>query len=103
VNQAKKTLYEECRFVGRFAVRLLLEPTISEERIAAVIKEKRIGELETLAVRGLLRLLVTANVPRSPILVTLIMEAIRYSETSVLTNHTALTTQVTAFFIVTAV
>jgi hypothetical protein len=35
---------------------------------------------------SVLRFLVTANVPSSPILVTLIMEAIRSSETSVLTR-----------------
>jgi hypothetical protein len=36
--------------------------------------------------RSLLQLLVTANVPRSPILVTLMMEAIFSFETSVLTT-----------------
>jgi hypothetical protein len=35
--------------------------------------------------RSLRRLLVTANVPSSPILVTLMMEALIFSETSVLT------------------
>jgi hypothetical protein len=34
------------------------------------------------------RLLVTANIPSSPILVTLIMEALSSSETSVLTRST---------------
>jgi hypothetical protein len=39
--------------------------------------------------RGLIRLLVTANVvPSSPILVTMMMDAIRYSETSILTKAT---------------
>jgi hypothetical protein len=38
--------------------------------------------------RSLRRLLVTANVPSSPILVTLMMEALRSSETSVLTRAT---------------
>jgi hypothetical protein len=37
---------------------------------------------------SVLRLLVTANVPSSPILVTLMMEAIHSSETSVLTRAT---------------
>jgi hypothetical protein len=37
---------------------------------------------------NVLRLLVTANVPSSPILVTLMMEALRSSETSVLTRAT---------------
>jgi hypothetical protein len=35
-----------------------------------------------------LRLLVTANIPSSPILVTLMMEALSSSETSVLTGAT---------------
>jgi hypothetical protein len=43
-------------------------------------------ELITMYVR--FRLLVTTNIPSSPILVTLIMEAIHYSETSVLTKST---------------
>jgi hypothetical protein len=38
--------------------------------------------------RSVLRLLVTANVPSSPILVTLMMVAILSSETSVLTRAT---------------
>jgi hypothetical protein len=37
---------------------------------------------------SVLRLLVTANVPSSPILVTLMMEAIHWSKTSVLTRAT---------------
>jgi hypothetical protein len=51
----------------------------SEEYIASVIREKTIGEI----------VLVTANVvPISPILFTLTMEAIRSSETSILTRAT---------------
>jgi hypothetical protein len=38
--------------------------------------------------RNLLRLLVTAHIPSSPILVTLMREAIRTSETPVLTSAT---------------
>jgi hypothetical protein len=38
--------------------------------------------------RSVLRFLVTANVPSSPILIILMMEAIRSSETSVLTRAT---------------
>jgi hypothetical protein len=38
--------------------------------------------------RSVLRLLVTANVPSSPILVTLMMEALSSSKTSVLTRPT---------------
>jgi hypothetical protein len=47
-------------------------------------------------------MLVTANVPSSPILVTLMVEAILSSETSVLVSL-GVTPQKTAFFIVTAV
>jgi hypothetical protein len=72
---------------------------VSEELSASVIRVTRIGELvPTLAVtsnrahfvflRSVRRLLVRANVPRSPILVTLMMEALRSSETLVLTTAT---------------
>jgi hypothetical protein len=48
-----------------------------------------IGELgTTLPVTSVLQLLVTANFPSSPILVTLMMEALRSSETSDLTRAT---------------
>jgi hypothetical protein len=73
----------------------------SEELSASIIRVTRIDELgRTLAVtscrrkdfvflRSARRLLVIANVVlRSPIIVTLIMEALRYSETSVLTRAT---------------
>jgi hypothetical protein len=53
----------------------LVRTDVSKERIAAINR--------------VLRLLVTANgVPSSPILVTLMMEAIRSSETSVLIRST---------------
>jgi hypothetical protein len=81
---------------------VLVRTDVLEERIASIIRVTRIGELgTTLAVtsnrsahyvvflRSVLRLLVTANaVPSSPILVTLIMEALRSSETSVPTRAT---------------
>jgi hypothetical protein len=55
-------------------------------------------------VSGVRGLLFTANVvPSSPILVTLIMEVIRSSETSVLTERQGVTSQKTALFIGTAV
>jgi hypothetical protein len=62
---------------------------VSEEHIASIIMVTRISELETtLAVTSsVLRLLVTANVPSWPILVTMMMET-RSSETSVLTRVT---------------
>jgi hypothetical protein len=54
----------------------------SEERSACIIRVRRMGEL-----RSVLRLLVTANfVPSPPILVTLMTEALRSFETSVLTR-----------------
>jgi hypothetical protein len=67
----------------------LVRTDVSEERIASVIRVTRLGELgSALAVtRGVLRLLVIANVvPSSPILVTLMVETIRSSRTSVLTR-----------------
>jgi hypothetical protein len=61
----------------------LVRTDVSEELSASIIRVRRIGELET-SVR---RLLLTANVvPSSPILVTLIMETLSSSETSVLTR-----------------
>jgi hypothetical protein len=82
----------------------LVKSNVSEERIASIIRAERIDELGTsLAVstlrrnttssiiflRSVRRLLVTAYVvPSSPILVTLMVEAIRSSETSVLTRAT---------------
>jgi hypothetical protein len=73
----------------------LVRTDVSEELSASFITVSRIGELgTTLAVtsnRGMLRgnsrLLVTASVvPSSPILVTLMKEALSSSETSVLTK-----------------
>jgi hypothetical protein len=71
---------------------VLVRTDVSEESSASIIRVTRIGELGTaraLFFRSVLRLLVTANVvPSSPILVTLMKEAIRSSETSVLTRAT---------------
>jgi hypothetical protein len=80
----------------------LVRTDVSEELCAPFIRVTRIDELGTLAVtsnRRTLRintknsisscwLVVTVNVPSSPILVTLIKEALSSSETSVLTRVT---------------
>jgi hypothetical protein len=70
---------------------VLLRTDVSEECITSIIRVT-IGELgTTLAVtaRSVLQLLVSANVaPSSEILVNLMMEAIRSSETSVLRKDT---------------
>jgi hypothetical protein len=92
----------------------LVKTDVSEELTASIIRVTRFGELgTTLAVtinrcklrrntkyskyntiqykvflRSVRRLLVTANVPSSPILVTLMMEALGSSETLVLTRAT---------------
>jgi hypothetical protein len=77
----------------------LVRTDVSEELTASIIRVTRIGELGKLAVttiqetlciffRSVPRLLVTANVPSSPILVTLMMEAVSSFETSVLTRAT---------------
>jgi hypothetical protein len=77
----------------------LVRTDVSEEPGASFIRVTKIGELGTSAVtskkykyfvflRSVLRLLVTANVPSSWILVTVMMEALSSSETSVLTRAT---------------
>jgi hypothetical protein len=67
----------------------LVRTDVSEERIASIIRVTRFGELYTLFLSSVRRLLVTANaVPSSPILVTLMMEAICSSEMSILTRAT---------------
>jgi hypothetical protein len=79
----------------------LVRTKVSEELSTSIIRVTRIGELGTLAVtsnvldckefvflRSVRLLLVTANVPSSQILVTLMIEALRSSETSVLTRAT---------------
>jgi hypothetical protein len=75
----------------------LVRTNVSYERIAFIIRVIRVGELGTTqAVTGnivllcrVLRLLVTADVVlSSPILLALLMEAIRSSETSVVTRST---------------
>jgi hypothetical protein len=94
-------------FSGMLRRVVLVRTHVSEEGIASIIRVTRIGELGTLAVttnRSMLRrnsmysyvflrrahrLLVTDNViPSSLILVTLMIEVMRYSETSVLTRTT---------------
>jgi hypothetical protein len=73
---------------------VLVITDVSEEPSASFIRVTRICELgTTLAVtssrRSVCRLLVTASVvPSSPILVTLMKEALSFSETSVLTRAT---------------
>jgi hypothetical protein len=61
-------------FSGMLRHVALVRTDVSEERIASII----------------IRLLVIANVPSSPILFTLMMEAIHSSDTSVLTRATLL-------------
>jgi hypothetical protein len=67
----------------------LVRTNVSEQRIASIIRMARIGELGTTLRVTVLRLLVTANVvSSSPIPVTLMMEAISYSEMLALTRTT---------------
>jgi hypothetical protein len=75
----------------------LVRTDVSEECGASINRVTRIGELGTSAVtnnqctlrRNTFRsVVVTANVPSSPILVTLTMEALSSFEMSVLTNAT---------------
>jgi hypothetical protein len=78
----------------------LVRTDCSEELSASFIRVTRIGKLgTTLAVSSVHRLLVTASVvPSSPILVTLMMEALSSSETSVLQESHSVTSQKTPFF-----
>jgi hypothetical protein len=76
----------------------LVRTDVSEELCVSFVRVTRIGELRTtltvtskyqvVFLRSLRRLLVTANVPSSPILVTLMKEVLSFSETSVLTSAT---------------
>jgi hypothetical protein len=67
----------------------LVRTEVSKEFSASIIRVTRIGELGTLSVssphvvflRSVRRLLVTANVPTSPILVILMLEAVSSFET----------------------
>jgi hypothetical protein len=75
---------------GMLRLVALVRTDFSDELSASFIRVTRIGELgTTLAVTSLRQLLVTANVvPSSPILVTLMKEALSSSETSALTRAT---------------
>jgi hypothetical protein len=65
----------------------LVKINVSEERSASFIRVTRIVELGLVFLRSVRRLLVTASVvPSSPILVTLMMEVLSSSETSVFTR-----------------
>jgi hypothetical protein len=83
----------------------LVRTDVFEERSPSFIKVTRIGDLgTTFAVTSNRRTLrritpVTANVRSSPILVTLMKEALSSFETSVLTRATRLTSQKTAFLL----
>jgi hypothetical protein len=83
--------YDEYPSSGMWCRAALVGTDVSEDRIVSSITVTRIDELgTTLAVtNNVLRLLVTASlVTSSPILVTLMMEAICSSETEVLTRAT---------------
>jgi hypothetical protein len=82
----------------------LVKTDVSEESSSSIIRVTRIGEiLYIVFLRSVLRFLVTGNVPSSPILVILMIEALRSSETSVLQEPHGVSSQKTEFFIVTAV
>jgi ABC-type taurine transport system substrate-binding protein len=69
----------------------LVRTEVSEELSASSIRVTRIGELGT-------TLAVTTHVPSSPILVTLMKEALNSSETLVLKKPHGVTSQKTPFF-----
>jgi hypothetical protein len=67
----------------------LVRTDVSEESIASIIKVTRICELDAALTAQHTSVVDTVNIDHSsPILVTLMMEAIRSSETSVLTTAT---------------
>jgi hypothetical protein len=66
----------------------LVRTDVSEDLSACSIRVTRFGELGTMLAVTSNRFLVTANVPSSLILDTLLMLALRSSETSVLTRAT---------------
>jgi hypothetical protein len=67
----------------------LVRTHVAEEIGASIIRVTRIGELGTLAITSVRQLLVTASVvSSSPILVTLMKEALSSTKTSVLTRAT---------------
>jgi hypothetical protein len=66
----------------------LVRTDISEELSASFVRVTRIDVLGTTLAACVCRLLVTASVPSSPILVTLMKEALISSETLVLTRAT---------------
>jgi hypothetical protein len=77
---------------GKLRRVILIGTDVSKELSSSIIRVTRIGELGT-TLAGFLRSLrrlrrKLANVPSSPILVTLVMERVPYSETSVLTRAT---------------
>jgi hypothetical protein len=71
----------------------LVRTDVSEELSASIIRVTRIGELRimlavTSNLHSVRQLIVMANVPSSPILVTLMMEGLSSFETSALTRAT---------------
>jgi hypothetical protein len=71
---------------------------VLKERNASIIRVTRIGESHIVFLRNVRRFLVTGNVHSSPILVTLMMEALRSSETSVHARSTGRNVAKTAHF-----
>jgi hypothetical protein len=81
---------EECRLMGCDVVWSFITTDFSEERIASIIRVKKLNKLVLVIFRSVLHFIVTANVVRTSLsLVTLMMEAMRSSETSVPKDHTA--------------
>jgi hypothetical protein len=75
------------RVTGRNSV--VPNPDASRFKLIKLIYEKKVIESDLVLLRSVRRLLVTANVvPSLPIVVTLMKEALRFSETSVLIRAT---------------
>jgi hypothetical protein len=76
---------------------VLVRTDVSKECIASILRVTRIGELGT-TLRSVIRLLVTVNIHRSPILVTMMKEVIRSPKRRFLHEPHGVTSERTTFF-----
>jgi hypothetical protein len=78
----------------------LVRADVTEKPSASIIRVTRISELGKLEIilRSLRRLLVIANVPRSQILVSLMMEALHFFATSIFKDIHGVTSKKMTFF-----
>jgi hypothetical protein len=90
------------RFGGRYRPHHQGEKNPRAKNVSSNLQLKHTAEKLAVFLRSVLQLLVTSEVPSSLILYTLMMEAILFSETSVLRRATRHRIPKTTFFVVTA-